>query len=108
MMATLDITEADGRLRAVIEGEIDLSNAEEIRREISRAMDRGLEAVTVDLRGVRYLDSSGLRSLFSLSKHAGALDADFEVLVVDPSTVLTVIDAVGLDAVAHLRRHPRG
>lgn len=49
-----------------ISGEIDLSNADRVRREIVDGVPPGTTAVVVDLSGTTYLDSSGIRALFEL------------------------------------------
>jgi anti-anti-sigma factor len=58
------------RLRATVIGEIDLSNAEQVERQLNDAAQEADELV-VDLTGVQYMDSQGVRILQSLAdRHA--------------------------------------
>jgi anti-anti-sigma factor len=55
-----------GRVAIAVHGEVDLSNAGEVGRDILAAIaDR--TAVVVDLSAVRYLDSQGTRLLVDLA-----------------------------------------
>lgn len=49
-------------------GDIDLTNANELRTAILCATSSEGTAVIVDLSGVRYLDSLGIRVLFSVAR----------------------------------------
>ena len=53
-------------VRVTIRGEIDLSNADDLERELMTALAPA-DAVTIDLREVTYLDSQGVRLLHHLS-----------------------------------------
>jgi anti-sigma B factor antagonist len=63
-MANLDVqTTRDGTIAVVAPtGELDLSGATVLDAELDRlAADAGLSAVVLDLRGLSFMDSSGLR-----------------------------------------------
>jgi anti-sigma B factor antagonist len=81
--------ESDGTI--VLEGEIDLSTAPQLRAAIEPAATAGAVQV-VDLRGVTYLDSAGLSVLYD---HAAGL----HLLVAPSSVVATVLDISGLSEV---------
>jgi len=51
------------RLVATIRGEVDISNATELALRLEGAARRAGGNLTVDLSDLRYMDSSGLRSL---------------------------------------------
>jgi anti-anti-sigma factor len=57
-------------VRVTVSGEIDLSNAEGLERELATALAPA-RAVTVDLREVTYMDSQGVRLLHHLSAGLG-------------------------------------
>lgn len=50
-------------LEATLVGEVDLSNATEIGREIEQAMPNTARALVLDMSGLRYIDSAGIRTL---------------------------------------------
>ena len=47
-----------------IEGEIDLSNCDDLERSIRRACASDEDELVLDLSGVSFIDSSGLRALY--------------------------------------------
>lgn len=58
-------------LRAVIEGELDLTTEAELVDSVSRAIEASDAAsIVLDLHGVAFIDSSGLRSLLRCRDHA--------------------------------------
>ena len=66
-----DITTEDQRAPAVVahvEGEIDLSNVDEIRALLVDAVGHDTEHLILDLTGTTYLDSTGVRLLFELAE----------------------------------------
>jgi anti-anti-sigma factor len=70
-LATVDVQRHQDDVAAVVSGEIDLSNAEEVHLRLEEAT-RGATAVTVDLRAVEYMDSRGVRLLHDLSRRLAA------------------------------------
>jgi anti-anti-sigma factor len=56
----------ENRRRATVIGEIDLSNAEQVARQLNDAA-READELVVDLTGVQYMDSQGVRILQSLA-----------------------------------------
>ena len=54
----------DGSVVVTVEGEVDLSNAERLGRALAAAMrDSRTGRVAIDLVGLRFIDSTGLRQL---------------------------------------------
>jgi anti-sigma B factor antagonist len=71
MTAALQITTGhapDGRRQLTAIGEIDLGNAEELKRALADAISPG-ERLLVDLTQVDYLDSAALAALFGQADH---------------------------------------
>jgi anti-sigma B factor antagonist len=62
-------------------GEIDLSTAPAIEGPLLELLDRGFKQVVLDLQGVRFMDSSGIRVLINAHQHAEALGASLSILV---------------------------
>lgn len=77
-LAAVSVERVDDRVVVLITGEIDLSNADGIEREIEDAAFVADEVV-IDLSPVEYIDSQGVRLLYRLSRR---LTADAKRLVV--------------------------
>ena len=54
----------------VVEGELDLASIDRVDREVRELRGVGFDQIVVDLRGVEFLDSAGLRLLLSLRNDA--------------------------------------
>lgn len=83
---------------ARVSGEIDLANAADFERAMTKARGRA-EALTVDLTGVSYCDSAAVRALFAL-----AASTDLTMVVPDAGHITTLIGISGLDRVATVVR----
>jgi anti-anti-sigma factor len=78
-----------------IRGELDLAAAPILRREVGATLGRPIAALTLDLRDVRFLDSSGLHCLVHAHEDAVERQVEFELASV-PRNVRRVIDVTGL------------
>jgi anti-sigma B factor antagonist len=67
------------RIRAV--GEIDLATAAEIERPLLELFDSGFRDILLDLRGVTFMDSSGIRVLVGGHQQAEKLGARLSIVV---------------------------
>ena len=77
-------------------GEVDLSNEAALGVALAAAIGRKPERIVVDLAGVSYLDSSGVRCLLSVANVAAA--AGSELVVSRPvGIVLRVLQICGVD-----------
>jgi anti-sigma B factor antagonist len=94
-------------------GEIDLATVDNIRRKIDECAAAGCERLVLDLRGVTFMDSTGLHLV--LETHAAAREEGWELLVVEgPDSVQRVFEVTGLrdrlpfvDAPPSLTPNPR-
>ena len=77
-------------------GEIDLTNADELRDALFAVLDAGARGLVVDLTATTFLDSAGVTALARTSRRASATDTSLRLAVTAPS-VLRVLDLVGLD-----------
>ena len=84
-------------------GELDLHNADALRRELAAVVDRRPATVVVDLLAVPLLDSTALGVLVQqeryLRRHGAAL-----VLVSDDPRTLRVLEVTGLDRIFVVER----
>jgi anti-anti-sigma factor len=71
-MTTLSLeTREEGELvRIAVAGELDLSSALTFDEEIRRAEERRPKTLVIDLSGLRFLDSTGLRLIMSAQARA--------------------------------------
>ena len=95
-------TELRGRAAIVrLEGTLDLHFAERLDRELVRLIDDRVSDIIVDLRGVEFLDSIGLRSL--VTAHQTAWRARVPMWFVRGGARVTrILRITGLDAVLPL------
>ena len=71
-MTTLDVTTSDRPDGALIElaGELDLATAPKLDDEMKRLEEDGPAVIVLDLRGLAFMDSSGLRALLAADSRA--------------------------------------
>ena len=86
-----------GCLRAVVAGEIDFANASLLQTRISEACaERGAQSLILDLAGVGFMDSSGLRALLHLQRELA--DKRGGLVLLDPTEpVRGILTLTGLD-----------
>jgi anti-sigma B factor antagonist len=79
-----------------VSGELDLSNAFELRRQVEASLRSRHSAVLVDLSGVKHMDSTGLAALIdahqAVQERRGRL-----ALVIGSEPVRRTIEVRGLD-----------
>lgn len=61
------------------EERLDAHNADELKQELGSLFEAGKTGVVVDLKEVRFIDSSGLGALVSGFKNASARQADLKL-----------------------------
>ena len=86
----------DDALAIAVSGEIDMSNAPTVERQILEAIPNDLAEVTVDLSALDYIDSAGLRLLFTVGTRLKTLQIDLVLVVPTDSSVRRMIDLAGL------------
>jgi anti-sigma B factor antagonist len=59
----IEIVGRDGSLVLVVEGELDISTSHLLDEALARALDTDALSIVVDLRGVSFMDSTGLHVL---------------------------------------------
>jgi anti-sigma B factor antagonist len=82
----IDVEPARDSVRVAPVGELDIATVDKLRAEVERLREAGFNRVVVDLRGVRFLDSTGLRLILELD--AAARDASQELQIIPGSTVV--------------------
>lgn len=105
-LATVTADLDGDHLSVALAGEIDLSNADDVQNQIIDVTTNQLIHVLVDLSKVDYMDSAGLRMLFTLAARLDVSQIGLELLVPEDSPAREMIELVGLSSVATLRPPP--
>lgn len=97
-MALLDITsdEQGEAARLALTGELDIASAPELESRLSAVEAGGVKTVVVDLRGLDFMDSTGLRVLVAADARAREASRRL-VLVRGGQTIQKVFRVTGLD-----------
>ena len=82
----VDVEPARESVRVAPIGELDIATVDKLQVEVSRLLESGFAKIVLDLRGVRFLDSTGLRLVLELDAAARA-DAH-ELFVIRGSDVV--------------------
>jgi anti-anti-sigma factor len=96
----------DDAVHVTVSGEIDLANTATVERQLLEAIPNHVSAVTVDLAGVDYLDSAGVRLLFTLGTRAETLQIDLTLVVPDDSPVRRILEIAGVPQAMTVRSTP--
>jgi anti-anti-sigma factor len=86
-----------------VTGEIDLANAKTTEQQILQGIDDGLSTVTLDLTGLRYIDSAGLWILFRLGTALTTAGIAGEVVVPADGPIRRMVDTAGVATVLPVR-----
>ena len=90
---TTDLTVDFARIQ--IEGEVDVSCAQDLREELASALDDKPERVEVDLSAMPYIDSTGIGVLVGFAHRATDEGVDF-ALVAPQANVARVLSLLGV------------
>ena len=93
---SLSINTSVDAARVLVEGEVDVSNADELRNAVDAALVLDAPEVTVDLSQVPYIDSTGIGVLVGAAHRAA--DAGKKLVVASPQK--NVAHVLGLLGVA--------
>ena len=88
---------------ARVEGEVDISNAEEVAAALREAVPNSAAGLVVDLSGTRHLDSSGLRVLYQLQRRLADRGQGLWLVVPREALIMQVISITGLDDAVPVR-----
>jgi anti-anti-sigma factor len=97
-VGTLEVQGDEQRLVAALIGEIDIACSDAISAELVQLLDRDIELVVLDLSRTTYIDSSGIRMIFSLARSLEASNRQFRLVVSDEAIVRRVVILSRLDA----------
>lgn len=99
---TLEVNDAGPRaLRVVVAGELDLANCQRVPSELEGRINGALDLVRLDLSGLTFMDSTGLRTLWTLRQDVSARGG--KLVIESPSpAVVRVLEVTGMNKVFDL------
>jgi anti-anti-sigma factor len=103
-IAGFEFEQHDTILVATMDGEIDSSNASELRLAPAERVPNASSALVLDLSGVSYLDSSGIHLLFDLGRRLAARRQALRLVVPAGAPMRRVLELCAIDAVAPMDR----
>jgi anti-anti-sigma factor len=62
----------DGVRTLSIAGELDIATTPQLERQVDRAIAEGAQTIVIDLAGLGFIDSTGLRMFLRLNERAGS------------------------------------
>jgi anti-sigma B factor antagonist len=98
----VSVDEAEGRIALSLHGDVDLADAERLEEALHDAVNRGEAGVSVDLREVTFLGSTGVRLLLEAGEHARRRGTGLSFVLGD-GAARRVIDLLGLREVLDVR-----
>ena len=98
---SIKVVREHGVLTLEVHGEVDLSNAGSLDAELVRAESSDAGQIVLDLRGVSFIDSSGLRVLL-LATRRSASDSDRLGIIRGTGQVSRVLAMTGIDETLRL------
>jgi len=96
-LADVQFIERGRTLVARLTGEIDLSNSEAVGTAIAETTPKHMEAVILDLGGVDYLDSAGIRLIYRLPEQLRARGQILSLVIPADSPAYDALRFAGVD-----------
>jgi len=94
--ASVEVQADDGQVRVELAGDIDMTNADSVGERLTSAVSNRTVCLELDLTGVTYIDSAGLRTLSVLAGKLQRLQIELRVLAPIDSPARYVIDLSGM------------
>lgn len=91
-----DVSQRDGTTVLRPEGDLDMSTVDDLERLLERARDGGSERIVVDLRGLSFMDSTGI-TLLTRYNNAAARDGFDLALIQGHRRIARLFSLTGLD-----------
>lgn len=96
-------SERDGEGHIIcLTGELDLAGAPAVQRELERVEATDAAAIVIDLSGLTFMDSTGVRLLLTASARS-RLDAERLTLLRGPAAVQRVLELTGVERLLPFR-----
>jgi anti-sigma B factor antagonist len=102
---SLETREEDGGVQIAVSGELDLSSALTFDEELRRAEERLPRTMVLDLRRLRFMDSTGLRLIMSAQSRARTRGRRLAI-VLGSEPVKRLFRLAGVDRRLEIVDHP--
>jgi len=102
MELSITPTTIDDATTVAVCGEVDVSNAAQLRATIDEALEAGVEAIEVDMAEVPYIDSTGIGVLVGAAHRAEEAGVGFAVAR-PQRNVARVFSILGVDGQLNVR-----
>lgn len=97
-MADIHVSKENNVMLLIVTGRIDSSNAHALGEVLNSVVDEGALQIAIDLSGLDYMSSAGLRELVSGLKRVRRSNGD--IRLAEPSErVREVLEMAGLDTI---------
>jgi anti-sigma B factor antagonist len=97
-LCSMRVERSDGAVMICLHGEFDMACAERFEDELDGTLDGETKALVVDLCGLQFMDSTGLRILVTLNRTTNEHGIDYTV-VCGEGAVRHILWETGLDGV---------
>jgi len=94
LLADIEMQERDGVPVASVRGEVDVSNADDLGRELHGLVPNSALGLVLDLTETTYFDSSGVRLLFDLGERLGRRQQALRVVVAEESFLADLLQTI--------------
>ncbi len=101
-LATLRLRERGDIVMAVVEGEIDLSNAPGLKGDLTAAVPNSAHGLLLDLTGLEFLDSSGVHMLYDVADRLATRQQRLAVVLEPDAPPRRAIELSGVEPAAWL------
>jgi anti-anti-sigma factor len=91
-----------------VSGELDMSNRDDLRDALESARADASEKLVIDLRGLSFMDSSGLRLLLDTWNESTVSDRAMQIIVPKEGLVRRVLEISGCDVILPVVDQPDG
>ncbi len=95
-LATVTMANIDGVPVARVQGEVDVSNARDVRVKLTEGVPNTAMGMVVDLSAAEYLDSSGVQMLFEVADALRRRQQELKLVVAPESFVADIMAAVNM------------
>jgi anti-sigma B factor antagonist/stage II sporulation protein AA (anti-sigma F factor antagonist) len=93
----VELTLDEGVVVAAVTGDIDFGTADDLARDVARALPDSAIGLVLDLSDVRYVDSSGVRVIFELAAQLGISGRQLALAVPETSPIRRLIKITRLE-----------
>jgi anti-sigma B factor antagonist len=94
---TINKTLEDGKLTVALEGRLDTFTAPDLEKELAESLE-GVKEIVLDLEGLEYISSAGLRVLLSTQKKMNEIEGTMLVRNIN-DIVKEVFEVTGFDEI---------